>query len=244
MVTQVKDSLGLTFTEALVITIAGAAAFGAFAGWICHRFRIQPLIVTLATGTIAVGLVQTQTPGGLTFGASAPQWLITLSAPSSNTFGIPIPPLVVIWAAAAVMMATFLHRTIRGRRLLATGANLGAAEYSLIRTRRVWTYAFAFSGIVSALVGLLVAGFGGAITTDSGDPYLFNSVIAVLIGGTIFGGPGDYTRTVVGALFVTVVNVVLVGHGFSAADQQILYGAAMLIAVSLYSRGRPLRDRV
>jgi ribose transport system permease protein len=144
----------------------------------------------------------------------------------------------------AILMALFLHRTVLGRKLYATGANQRGAEYALIRTRRVWTAAFVFSAIVSAFVGLFVAGFGGAITTESGDPYLFQSVVAVIVGGTVFGGPGDYTRTVVGALFLTVVNVVLVGHGASAADQQMIYGAAILVAVSLYSRERRLRDRI
>jgi ribose transport system permease protein len=141
-------------------------------------------------------------------------------------------------------MTLFLHRTVAGRHVLATGANPRAADYSLIDTRRIWTLAFAFSAVASALVGLLVAGFGGAITTDSGDPYMFQSVVAVIVGGTVFGGPGDYARTVVGALFVTVVDVVLVGHGATAADQQIIYGVAILLSVSLYSRERRLRDRI
>jgi ribose transport system permease protein len=222
----------------------GAALFGAVAGYICHRFAIQPLIVTLATGTIAVGLAQTQTPGGLTYGAGAPKWLVKLCSPSTKTFGIDVPPLVVIWAVVAVVMAIFIHKTVAGRKLLATGVNMRAAEYSLINTRLVWVGAFIFSAVASALVGLLVAGFGGSVTTDSGDPYMFLSVIAVLVGGTVFGGPGDYSRTVVGALFVTVVNIVLVGHGATAADQQIIYGVAIMIAVSLYSRERRIQDRV
>lgn len=244
-VTQVRDRMGVPFIVTLLIAVVVAAGFGAGAGWLCHRFKIQPLVVTLATGTIAVGLVQTQTPGGLTFGASAPNWLIKLCSPTTKTFGvIGIPPLVFIWAIAGVVMAIVLHRTVSGRKLLATGANQTAAERSLINTRKVWTLAFMFSAIVSVFLGLLVAGFGGAITTDSGDPYLFQSVIAVLVGGTIFGGPGDYTRTIVGALFITIVDIVLVGHGANAADQQIIYGVAMLVVVSLYSRERRLRDRV
>ena len=66
----------------------------------------------------------------------------------------------------------------------------------------------------------------------------------MIVGGTVFGGPGDYSRTVVGALFLTVVNVVLVGKGATPADQNILYGVAILLAVSLYGRERRLRDRV
>ena len=89
---------------------------------------------------------------------------------------------------------------------MATGANPRAAEYSLISTRRVWTLAFAFSGISSALVGRARGRLLRQRDSAIGDPYLFQSVVAVIVGGTVFGGPGDYTRTVVGALFLTVVN--------------------------------------
>lgn len=244
IVTQVKDSWGVSFPVALLVALAGAAALGALAGQICHRLDIQPLVVTLATGAIALGLAQTQTPAGRSLSASAPQWLIDLASSRGKTFGVDVPPLVVIWALVAVVMTVFLHRTVPGRRLLATGANPRAAEYSLISTRRVWTLAFAFSAVASALVGLAVAGLGGQVTAGSGSPYLFLSVVAVIVGGTIFGGPGDYLRTCVGALLVTVVGIVLVGHGAGAAEQQMMFGAVVLLVVSLYGRQRRLRDRV
>ena len=91
---------------------------------------------------------------------------------------------------------------------------------------------------------MLVAGFAGSVDSGVGDPYLFQSVVAVIVGGTVFGGPGDYTRTVVGALFLTVVNVVLVGKGAIPADQNIIYGVAILLAVTLYGRERSIRDRI
>jgi ribose transport system permease protein len=241
-VTALKTKYGWAFAEALVVAIAAAAVMGAISGQVCHRFKIQPLIVTLAMGTIALGLVQVQTNGLLA--GSAPPWLQTLVSPRTDTFGIPIPPMVVIWAVVALLMGIFLHRTAPGRRLLATGANPRGAEYSLIRTRMVWTLAFAFSAVGSALVGVLVGGFAGAVDSTIGDPYLFGSVVAVIVGGTVFGGPGDYTRTVLGALFLEVVNIVMVGHNLSQADLDIVYGIAILLAVSLYGRERGLRDSI
>jgi ribose transport system permease protein len=242
IVTALADKLGWSLGFALAVSIVGAAALGAAAGQICHRFQIQPLIVTLATGAIAAGLVQAAT-GGVVAG-SAPAWLTKLASPGSTTFGIDIPPTVAIWTVVAIAMAIFLHRTVGGRRLMATGANSQAAEFSLISTRRVWTIAFAFSAIGSALVGLLVAGFSGSVDPTLGQPYLFQSVVAVIVGGTVFGGPGDYSRTVIGALFVTVLTIVLVGHGASAAAQQIVYGLAILVAVAIYGRERRLRDQI
>jgi ribose transport system permease protein len=241
-VSVLKEKWDVSYPVAILIAIVVGGILGAAAGQICHRFEIQPLIVTLAMGGIAIGLVQVQTGG--TFAGSSPQWLIDLASPEATTFGVGIPPVVSIWALVAVLMALFLHRTRAGRHVMATGANPRAAEYSLINTRRVWTLAFAFSGVVSVLVGLLVAGAAASVDSTVGDPYLFQSVVAVIVGGTVFGGPGDYTRTVVGALFLTVVNVVLVGEGAIPADQNIVYGVAILLAVALYGRERRLRDRI
>jgi ribose transport system permease protein len=244
IVTQVREAWGIPFWVALLVALGTAVGFGAMAGQICHRLGIQPLIVTLAVGTIVVGLAQTQTPEGFSYGGSAPDWLIKLASPGTKTFGIDLPPLVSIWIVVAIAMTIFLHRTVAGRYLLATGAQPRAAEYSLIRTRRVWTLAFVFSAVASVFVGLAVTGFGGAIIVDGGNPYLFQSVIAVIVGGTIFGGPGDYLRTVLGALIVTVVNVVLVGKGLSSAQAQIVFGISILVVVTFYGRERRLRDRM
>jgi len=104
--------------------------------------------------------------------------------------------------------------------------------------------AFAFSAITSALVGILIGGFSGVIIEYSGEPYLFQSVVAVIVGGTVFGGPGDYTRTAIGALFLTVLTTVMIGHGATPAVQNVVYGGIILVAVAIYGRERRLRDRV
>jgi ribose transport system permease protein len=148
-----------------------------------------------------------------------------------------------MWIVVFVLVMTFLHKTVSGRRLLATGANRRSAEYSLIKTGKLWTLGFAFSAMMSVLVGLLVAGSGGQIITGAGDPYLFQSAVAVIVGGTVFGGPGSYGRTVIGALFVTVLNTILLGNGANAAGQQIIYGLAILVSVSVYMREKRLRDQ-
>ncbi len=241
-VTALKVKYGLDFGTALALSLIVAAALGGFAGYICHRFRINPLVVTLAMGSIVVGLVKVQM--GVQTNGYPPQWLIDLAEPVTKTFGVGIPPSVAIWVVVVVLFAIFLHRTRMGRNLFATGSNPRAADRALINTRRIWIAAFAFSAVTSALVGVLIGGFGGIIADNGGDAYLFQSVVAVIVGGTVFGGPGDYTRTSIGALFLTVLVTVLIGHGASPAQQQIVYGAIILAAVAIYGRERRLRDRV
>ena len=241
-VTALRDLYHLPFWAALVCGLAGSGILGGLAGYICHRFAINPLVVTLASGTLAVGIVAVLN-GGLVNG-NAPPWLSTLAEPATKTFGIGFPPSIVIWIAALIVFAVILHRTKLGRSLFATGANSRAADYALISTRRVWIATFAFSAMAAALVGLLIGGFAGSVNSTLGDPYLFQSVVAVIVGGTVFGGPGDYTRTCIGALFLTVLTTVLVGHGASPAVEEIVYGVIILAAIAVYGRQRRLRDRL
>jgi ribose transport system permease protein len=241
-VTALRADYHLSFGLALLLAVIGSGVLGGTAGYICHRFAINPLVVTLAMGTLAVGLVAVQN-GGLVNG-NASQTLTTLAEPATRTFGLPVPPTVVLWAAVVMVFAVLLHRTIIGRSLFATGANSRAADHVLVNTRRVWTATFAFSAIASALVGVLIGGFAGTIDSALGDPYLFQSVVAVIVGGTVFGGPGDYTRTCVGALFLTVLTTVLIGHGVSPASEEIIYGVIILVAIAVYGRQRRLRDRL
>jgi ribose transport system permease protein len=241
-VTALRADYHISFGLALLLAVIGAGILGGMAGYICHRFSINPLVVTLAMGTLAVGIVAVQN-GGLVDG-NASQALTTLVEPATRTFGLPIPPTIVIWAGVVLLFAILLHRTVVGRNLFATGANSRAADYALVSTRRVWTATFAFSAIASALVGVLIGGFAGTVNSALGDPYLFQSVVSVIVGGTVFGGPGDYTRTCVGALFLTVLTTVLIGHGASPAAEEIIYGLIILAAIAVYGRQRRLRDRL
>jgi ribose transport system permease protein len=241
-VTALADKYNVDYGTALVLGLVAAGILGGFAGYICHRFRINPLVVTLAMGSIVLGLVKVQI--GEQANGYPPQWLIELAEPVTKTFGVGLPPSVAIWILVLVLFAVVLHRTRLGRNLLATGANPRAADRALINTRRVWVGAFAFSAMTAALVGSLIGGFAGVVVDNGGDAYLFQSVVAVIVGGTVFGGPGDYTRTSIGALFLTVLVTVLIGHGASQAEQYIVYGGIILVAVAIYGRERRLRDRV
>ncbi|HEY7620152.1 MAG TPA: ABC transporter permease [Solirubrobacteraceae bacterium] len=242
LISQLYGAHGWSAAAAIALIVVVSGVLGAASGWICHRWRVQPLIVTLGTGAIASGAAVAWSKGHLT--GSAPAFLTELTTATGTTFGLAVPPVVAIWGLVAVIAAVALHRTAAGRRLFATGANPRAAELVRIRTARVWVAVFATSAVVSALVGCLLAGFSGADQTI-GDPYLFSGLTAVIVGGTTFlGARGDYTHTVVGALILTVLTTILVGKGADQADQQIVFGALILVVVAGYGRDARLRDRV
>ena len=93
--------------------------------------------------------------------------------------------------------------------------------------------------------GVLLAGFTGTGQEGIGDSYLFTSLAAVLVGGTsLVGARGDYWRTVLGALILTLITTLLVGHGADESTQEILIGVLILVFVGVYGRDQRVRDRV
>jgi ribose transport system permease protein len=239
---QLTSVEGWPFIVALALIVVMAVALGAVNGYVSRRFNVQPLVVTLAMGSIITGGLLVWT-NGVTNG-TAPPFLNHLTSLAGTTFGIGVPPVIFIWAFVALSVGVVLRSTVVGRRLYATGGNPRAAELALIRTGRVWTGTFAFSALISSLLGVLLVGFTGSGDVNLGDPYLFQGLAAVIVGGTAFGGRGDYWKTVVGALLLTVLSTTLASKGYSAADQEIVFGVLILLVVGGYGRDRPLRDRV
>jgi ribose transport system permease protein len=231
------------FVAAFAMLVVAAIALGAVSGQICHHFGVQSIVVTLGMNFVLLGVIGVLAGSGIT--GTAPEWLTRFASVGATTFGVGVPPLIVLWAVLALLAGVALRSTLAGRRVYLTGSNPRAATLALVRTGRVVTGAFALSAVSAAVVGVLLTGFSGSADTGIGTPYLFTSLTAVIIGGTsIVGARGDYWRTVIGAIMLTVITTILIANGSSIADQQILFGVVILLVVFVYGREPRLRDRV
>jgi ribose transport system permease protein len=220
---------------AAAVALAVGAAGGLVNGLLSHRFTVEPLIVTLGVSALVSGLLLKWINGA---------WLGDLTAANGSTFGLAIPPVVLIWALVALVIGLVLTRTRAGRNLYLTGVNQQAAKLALVRVSRTWICAYVASAVLATCVGILLAGYSGSGNVTVGDPYLFQSLAAVIVGGTMFGGRGDYWRTVLGALVLSVVALLLSAAQLPSAEQQMVTGGLILAVVGLYGRERRLRDRI
>jgi ribose transport system permease protein len=226
---------------AIVFSLVVAAAGGALNGVISYRFRIEPLVVTLGVGALLSGVLTGWVSGAVS--GTPPSWTSSAVSVTTSTFGIPVPPIVSIWAVLAVIAGIVLARTRAGRSLYLNGTNPVAARRALVRTGWTWTAGFIVSALLATFAGILLAGDGGG-NLSAGDPYLFQALTAVIVGGTMFGGRGDYWRTVLGALILTVVTYLLEAHNYSTGVQEMVYGVLIMVVVAAYGRERRIRDRV
>ncbi|MCG2621973.1 ABC transporter permease [Arthrobacter sp. I2-34] len=233
---------GWPVPAAFLLTIAVCGGLGATIGFLCHRLKVEPLMMTLGMGAVLTGGTLFLANGNY---ASAPAgFLRGLAGVTSTTFGIPIPPIILIVAAAAVLLWLGLTRTPAGRSLYATGINARAARLTRINTTAVWTLVFAASGALAGIAGMFIASFSSGWAQSIGEPYLFSGLAAVLVGGTTFGSiRGSFTRTLLGALILTGLSTIIVSNGLAEAQSRIIYGVIILIVVALYGRERHVRDR-
>ncbi len=232
---------GLPSPFAIAIIVVLGAVIGAFNGALSHRLRGQSLVVTLGVGNAILGLIQILVSSGGNSGISGgtiegavPQWIQGFSSLNKS---IGVAPAVLLWAGLAALTVLVLWRTWPGRNLYALGGNSVAAERVLISGAWSWALVFAASGVMAAMTGVLLLGYTGSGYAGVGNPYLFTTIAAVLIGGTsLVGGRGGYGLSVLGVLILTVLQTILSGYSLSAAAQEAILGLLIIPAVALYAR--------
>ncbi|TNC21814.1 ABC transporter permease [Amycolatopsis alkalitolerans] len=234
---------GIASPVVILVVLGLGAVAGAVNGLVTGLWRLPPLVVTLATGSVVGGLILLWTNATLT--GSAPAWLTGFTSAASGVGPVPLAPVVLTWLVLAAAAQVFLLRTRPGRQIQMLGANREAARLMLVGERRVTTLCFAVSGALAALSGLLLTGFTGAGLFTVGDPYLFQSIAAVVIGGTsLLGGRGGAGRTVLGSMTLVALTTLLIGLSLTSAAQQAVLGAVIVAVTALYGRDRTVADRI
>jgi len=124
-----------------------------------------------------------------------------------------------------------------GRVLVAIRENEARAQAIGYNTIVFRLFATVVAGLFAALAGIALAAFGQQATLGMGDPFLFDSIAAVVIGGTsILGGRGNYWGSIAGAIFLVVLRAVLQEYNISEAGRSIATGVVILVALLLYGR--------
>jgi ribose transport system permease protein len=243
VMTAELTGFGWPFIWVALLIGAIALVIGLANGFISKRFAIHPLLVTLGSGSIVAGGLLVWTGGQAT--GAAPSWLSSFVAINGQTFRLPIPPVVTFWAIFSAVLIALLTTTVLGKRIYASGASDRAAKLALVNTTTIWSLTFAASALLAAIAGVLLAGFSGTGFPDIGQPYLFTSIASVVIGGTsLLGARGGYGGTVLGCLILTQISTILVGENYSAAAQQAILGALIVLVVATYGREVHLRYRI
>ncbi|SAL60894.1 ABC transporter permease [Caballeronia telluris] len=187
---------------------------------------LPPIVVTLAANGLLQGLT-------LIYCNGSPQgWApSSISEFTNGRFG---PLSLAAWSVPVFLAVALLllHRTAFGRRVYAVGNSPIAAKLSGVRVGATLIAVYCLSGLCSAIVGLLLAGFSSQAFLGMGDPYLLPSIAVVVVGGALItGGRGHYIGVFGGALLLTALGTLLAGTTVPPAVRDIVNGLVVLAAV-------------
>ena len=233
----VTSSLGenVRAPYALLLTL-GMGAFAGMVNGVGIAFLGVPAVVmTLAMNGIMQGLTLGLS-GGLTCDACA-SYAPPLIQQVVHDRLLGIPTELYLWLAVILLVTFVLSFTVFGRTTYAVGTNPRASYLAGLNVSAITVTLYALSGLFSALAGIMLVGFGGQASLGMGDPYLFQSIAAVVIGGVyILGGRGHYVGAAAGAVTLVTLVSVLLTMNMPDYGRSITYGVIILLLLLLYGR--------
>jgi ribose transport system permease protein len=234
----------------IVVCLLAGALCGFVNGCVVVYGRIQPIIATLATGAIFLGLALflRPTPGGkvdpdlswaMTSDVGEFASTFNLGDPATSAWLAPVAsipvPLLLLLAVVLLIWVPFT-KTVTGRTIYAVGSGEGAAYMSGLPINRAKLAAFTMAGLFAGIAGLFIA-----LQTSSGNAdipqagaYTLNSIAAVVIGGTsLMGGSGSVVGSIFGAFILRTISFAFRIFDVDPLLQPLFEGMVLLAAVSL-----------
>lgn len=217
------------------LLLVGGAAFGAAQGFLIHRYKLQPFIVTLAGMFLARGLcyvIDTESiPLRHPFFTSLAEIRIPLGGGTSLSSGALLAVLVIV---AALWIA---HATRFGRTVYAIGGNAKSATLMGLPVGRTMVGVYAMSGFCAALAGLVMTLYMLSGYSLHATGLELDAIAAVVIGGTLLtGGIGYVAGTCVGVLILGIIQTLVIFNGTLSSWWTRIVVGALLFAFCLSQR--------
>jgi rhamnose transport system permease protein len=221
---------GLPIVVVAVIAILAGTALGLINGLLVALAKVPALVITLGTLYVYRGIMLEWAGSNRINASDIPHSFLDFG--TSSFLGIPN----LAWISFIVLaIATYLMRTTRaGRELYALGSDPDAATLYGLRARRRILLAFAISGALAGLAGVLYVARYGTISSGAGLGLELEAVGAAVIGGVaIFGGSGTVLGAAIGAYLLTTIDRGLPVLGIPDFWQRAVVGALIIGAIVL-----------
>lgn len=223
-------TMGKSIVLGIALVVLAGTGIGFINGLGVARFKVNSFIMTFGTMVIAQGLALLirDYPGGY----------IPSSYINSLLFqagSVPLTPLVLF-------MGTFLggelvlQKRNFGRLIYAVGGSEENARKAGINTILIKTSVYAISGLTASLGGLFLAAEIACGDPTVGGVYMFDSITAVVMGGTLLtGGRGNFKGTIAAVLIISSIGSILNMKGVDIWYQNVIKGLLLVTVVAARS---------
>lgn len=219
-------NVGLPLPAAIALALVSGTLAGLVNGAIITRFRVPPLIATLATLALYRGLAE-----GISQARSVrgyPEWFFFFG--QGEMLGVPFQLWVL--ALATVVCAIILGLTPFGRAIYAIGANETAARFSGLRVDATKLWIYAGAGFLSAIAAVIFVSRVTTTRSDMGTGLELDVITGVVLGGTsIFGGRGTIVGTALGLILIQALKNGLALSGVKGDGTIVVIGIVLIIAI-------------
>jgi ribose transport system permease protein len=213
---------------------------GALMGWLVLVTKLDSFIVTIAMLSIFTGTMYVLTKATpINLPPAMPELGI-------RAVGLSILSVLVVPALLIAVVLWFLYnRTSMGWKMLAVGANEKAASASGVRVPRVVIGAFALSGLLCAVAGLMETVRFGAALPNLGEDWILPAFVIPVLGGTALrGGSVSIVGTLLGAVFLMSIGVGMVSMNLPTYWTPAAQGVVLLAAVVWDEQRRRRRHKI
>ena len=218
---------------AMVVGLAAGTLLGLVNGLLITKLKMPDIVVTLATAISYRALVHVWIGSRVLSGL--PPALTYLGRTRLLDGLLPVSVIVAVLVVAVADLLLY-RRTRFGRYTIAIGGNRRAAIHAGIPVDRYKIYTYAFAGFMAALGAIILAGRFDAWNYAFGTGKEFHVIAGVIIGGTaLFGGLGRLWGSLAGVLLISMLVNGMVAIGVSYFWQPVGIGAAIILAVAVYT---------
>ncbi|MBK9748974.1 MAG: ABC transporter permease [Anaerolineae bacterium] len=201
------------------VIVIGLAS-GAINGFLASVVRIQPIVATLGTYLVYVGVTLWLMPAPA---GDVPDWIGAFARGGSI---VPILAIFAIWL--------LIRRIPLYDHIMALGGDDRAAYTSGIPVTTIRILAYMITGVFAAVAGVSLSALLGSADPTVGPTYTLNAIAAVALGGiSLGGGKGSLIGATLGAVDIFLLQSILTFFNVSTFILQIAFGVILVIAIVL-----------
>lgn len=232
---------GIPDYAALPLGLLAGTLYGAANGILIHKVKIPPFIATFGSMGIAESLaaylshsriVYWKDNQNVHFIEGLKLNIITIWFGKENSSVFTLSCMVLFVALAAAVMILLFKKTALGANIYAIGHNSESARLSGIHVLGYSTAAYAISGLMAALAGMLLIIRTNSATPTMGVGMEFQAIVAATIGGNVAeGGKGSLLGAILGAFAIYSIRNAVIYMGLSSFTSMIITGITLLMGM-------------
>lgn len=239
-VATTADYTGPAWVLFLIAALMGAV-LGAFNGILAAWLKLPTLIITLATSSIYMGVMQGVLKCRVIAVMAEPleklsqTYLYVAKNPESGLTS-PLPVLFLLLLAVVIVISVMMKYTMLGRSIYAFGGDAVSAKRAGFNTVFIQIFVFVLMGFLAGLGGMTRTVLTGSCQPTTLEGYEMTCIAAAVLGGTrLSGGVGTVKGSLLGVLLMMIVSNNLILLGIPTYCSKFVTGVFIILGIGISS---------